>query len=710
MKQKTIADLNSCYTEADEVDKALFSEQRSNILLASGDHYTKRHSRYWAQIREQTQLNEETKLRITKNHIHRICNIYANNIYSLAPDVAILPHNEKELRDQKMAEMYTKLWSHWKQEVRLREQTRKYADDFTKIGEVGVKIFWNPMGGKFLGYEQATDEETGQPLFDEMGQPSPSDIPVFKGALEIERLMAFNVLRDPNSKEIYDGYLIVRKMVDTKSLEAQYAGDEEKLKFVSGAGSSGEFTVFEGNSGNYYRTKEQVLVREHYYPVSEEYPNGYFYICTDKGILEEGELPFGIMPVIMEGFDEIPTSPRKRSIIKQLRPVQGELNRAASQAAMHQITLGDDKLITMPGTKVTQASRLPGIRNVQVSGAPPTILPGRTGDQFTDYIVLQQKELYEIANLPEEMQEKSVAQTDPYVELFKSMRHKKKYTLYAEKMEHFLTRVCETVCFLLPNYLSDEDLVAVLGPQEQPNISEFRRGIPNNVTIKLSPQSEDIETKMGRHIELMQAVQYMGTKLEKDDLGKILRASPFANKEEIFSDLTLDYDSMTNLILALDRGEVPELNTSVDPTYAIKRLEHRIGQPDFKYLHPQIQEAYQLMKQGYVEVKVQQAQALKAAQAEFIPSGGYLVGCDFYVTDPENPSRTRRARIPYDALSWLVKQLESQGSTLQDLERLQTSAQADLASQFISQMAQGQMPQVPQMQQYAAPVNRPIAG
>lgn len=704
-KTHTIDDLNKCYNEANEVDSTLFAEQRSNVLLASGDHYTKKNSSYWGRIRDNAQISEDTKLRITKNHLHKICNIYINNIFSLAPDVCPSPKNEKELQDQKAAELHKAIWEDWKQEVRWKEKTRAYFDDFVKVGEVATKIMFNPMGGKLVGYEQALDE-FGQPIFDPMtGEPELTDRAVFSGGIEIERIFAPNLLRDPNSQDMYEGYLIYRKMVDRKTLEKQYADDEEKLKFLKGNDDKTTYTVFQGSSNDYQKTRDQILVREHYYPPCGQYPEGYYYICVAGGILEQGKLPFGVMPIVVEGFDEIPTSPRKRSIIKQLRPVQAELNRAASQYAMHQITVADDKLLVQTGTKVTQSAKLPGVRVMNYAGAPPTILQGRAGDQFVTYIEMQQREMYVIANLEEEVEEKkSDKGIDPYTELFKSIRHKKKYSIYAEKMESFLKRVCEIVLIYAKNYYSDERLIAACGMNEISNISEIRNNTPIGWEVKLEPQSEDVETKMGKQITLMQTIQYVGQKLDKQDIGKILRVMPFTNREEIFSDYTLDFDNATNDILALDRGEYPTSSLYDDHEYAIKRLENRKRQPDFQYLSPEIQTNYTRKIQELNGLAAMKLQKIKQAQSEFIPSGGYLVGCDFYVTDPENPGRTRRARVPYESLNWLVKQLEAQGSALEDLEQLSRGGQAEIADQLLTSGAG-----VPGNTNYQEPTSRPVS-
>lgn len=58
--------LNEMYRDSDACDKAIFAEQRSNILLIAGDHYNKRQSNLFRRIRDNRELTYEQRLRLTK--------------------------------------------------------------------------------------------------------------------------------------------------------------------------------------------------------------------------------------------------------------------------------------------------------------------------------------------------------------------------------------------------------------------------------------------------------------------------------------------------------------------------------------------------------------------------------------------------------------------------------------------------------------------
>jgi hypothetical protein len=685
--KKKIDELNRIFSEAESCDQELFAEQRSNLLLIAGDHYTKKGSKFWNRIRDSKELSTEQKLRLTKNHIQRITKGYVNNILMHAPGVTVLPANESELQDQKAAELHLAVIEDAKNRYNTRKKIRDWCEDYIGIGEVAVKVFWDPNAGALKAFKQKIDDE-GQPMVEEDGSLTPGE-PVFEGAFQFERIFGFNLLRTPETQSIDDGdLLIIRKAANRQDLLNQLPEEDERRKFVQDS-SEEPFLVFDGISGSYSKSdKNQVMLREFYYRPCPKYPKGYYYITTSGGILWEGELPFGIYPIEYTGFDEIQTSPRCRSIIKTLRPYQAEINRAASKIAEHQITLGDDKLLIQSGTKLTHGGVLPGVRGVSYTGMAPGILPGRSGEQYVAYMDGQIKEMYAVANYAEDAEEVN-AQVDPYALLYRSIRNKKRFMTYAEKFEQFIVGVHKIFLELARHYYSDDMVIQAVGRREQVNISEFKNATALGYQIHLEPQVDDPDTVMGKTLMINQLIQYAGAQLGPDNLGKLIRLHPFANKEQVFEDLTLDYDSANNIILELDRGGNPQVQRYDTHPYLIKRLVSRTRQADFAFLSPQIQQNYQLQIQQHEQMEAQIQQEIAMAKEGFIPTGGYMVACDLYVSDPAKPNVTRRARIPYQSIEWLIKKLETQGTSLQSLETQQDGVIADITSKLKTGANQG---------------------
>ena len=682
MKKLDHNELMRLYKDGEQADNHLYAEQRSNLLLVAGAHYARKGSRFWNRVRDDNRLSEEQKIRLVLNHIQRICKIYENNIISFAPSVAPVPKNENELQDQKAAELSNAVWRDIKSRHRWNDKVREIVQDFSRIGEVFHKIYWDETKGKVVDYAVMVDE-MGQPVLDAMGQAQKDQgQPIFSGDFVFERIFGFNVFRAKEAKSMSESWFIgYRKMVNIDDLRARVGDDLAKQELIE-ASKDETYLIFDGNGSAYDRSQNECLLLEYYLRPSNVFPNGYYFICTNKGILWEGELPFGVFPIVYAGMDEIPTSPRHYSIIKQLRPIQGEINRAVSQVATHQITLGDDKLAVQAGTKVANGGLQPGVRVLSYSGQAPVVIPGRTGDQYIPYIDKMIEQFYVAANLQEEMEEKP-SNLDPYTMLFMSIQQKKKFSVYTSKIEQYLIDFCEKTLELAKQYYTENNLVPAIGRAELINVAEFKNTSPLFYQIKLEPGTEDMETRLGKQLTFNQIMQYVGSNLDPKDIGKIIRTSPYANNDLASEDLTMDFDNGTNMILAMDRGQFMEPNMYDDKKYLIKRLTTRMRKADFKFLSPQIQQMYQQVVQQLMDMDAEEQRKIQEAAQGFIPMSGMAVVCDIYVPDPSNSSKTMRARVPYDALTWLLKRLEEQGATQQSIMQQQQAIVAQTADRFL---------------------------
>lgn len=702
-EELSVEKLNDLYSKAETCDRELFAEIKSNVLLVSGKHYQNTSKRLWNRIRN-VKGDEQTKIRLVKNHINKITRIYINEILSSAPGVRVLPHAESELQDQKAAEIANAVWQDAKHRYRLQEKIRDLCEDFVDLGECAVKIFWDKNRGTLKGYEQEVDEQ-GYPLFtDQMGQttiqpqsldpisgqlidhePLASNRPVYSGDFVFETILPFNLLRDPQSETMNESrYIIVRKMMDIDAAKALCGGDEEKLEFIQES-SKTTFKIFDGGSGDFVDSKDQVLIKEIFYRPCHKYPNGWYALYTDQGIILEQELPFGIFPIVWAGFQKIQTTPRAHSIIRNLRPLQANLNQLSSQQIQHQLTLGDDKLIIQAGARVEKGGELPGIRVLKVSGAPPTILAGRVGEQFLTSIEKIVDEMYDIANLGDIKQDLS-GQVDPNTLLFRSMRHKKKFSLYAEIFETFLRDVCQLYLKLAQKYLPDDTLIRKVGRREHINIAEFKEVDELSYSIKLESIGEDLETMLGKSLQIQQVLQYIGKDLPPEAKGTILTAMPFLNGEQMFSDLTMDVKNTDSDILALDRGLQIPAKRGENHKYIIKRLTARMKMKDFDLLDPQIQANYEDKRNQHEQLEAEELAEIKRMQEGFIPMDGPLVGVDVFTTIPNANGgvKTVRARVPQNAINWLMKQLEVQGAVQKELEMLPEGDVAGIANSFMN--------------------------
>lgn len=699
VKPPKIDELNKLFDEGKSVDEELFAEMRSNILLVSGNHYSKKTAQsFFSRVRNSNKISDTQKLRITENHVHKITRHYINSIISKVPGVAVSPQNDMEMQDRKAADLNQAVWMDAKQRYKFSELRREWAHNFVEIGEVACFIYFDPEKGAVKGYEQLTDE-SGVPQFDEMANPVPNmEKPIYQGEFCFKNILGFNFLRTSSARNMRDAPVVMfREMIERDEIKAAYEGQPEKLKFIGEGDESEEYIIFDSNKQKYESSK-QVMLRYHFFRPCRKYPQGWWTISTDKGILEEAELPFGIWPIAWKGFDEFASNPRGYAIVKVARPFQAEINRAVSQQATHQVTVGDDKIIYQSGTKLAPGALLPGVRGLTYQGAAPQILPGRDGSQLAPYIDSRVSGMYKACMIEEiNAEENMTGALDPYALLFRSASQAQKFGRYTEKFEEFLKDVCEIFLNLAKQYYDEDTYIRAVGKAELINIQEFKSTEPLSYQIKLESQSETVDSKLGRQIALNHVLQYVGTQLDQKQIGLVLKEMPFLNNNHLFKKLSLDFENVENDMLSLERGQMPTVSQYADNKVYIDAITHRMKQADFKMLAPQIQQAYDMLLKQHEGVLAQKAQAEKDAQAGFIPTGGAAITCSMHMPDPTRPGETKQVRLPYESLYWLVKKLETQSGGMDQLMSVNDGAVMDMAQQLIAGQSQ-QQPSSPMMQ------------
>ena len=680
------SDLLELYEEAKSLDKEHTAEMRTSILLVAGEHWTKKSGDTFQRSRSTASpVSDTPKLRITKNNIHRAHRLYMSSIASLAPGAVVSPKNPLELQDRKDAELNQSVWEHLKSEYKLKAHFRDSLYDFISIGECCTVIKFDPNAGPVKGYEAAVDDD-GNPVLDEMGQPVADESkPVRAGRFIFSRRFGQNMFRDPSAQQISEAKWIGFEVLEnTKDLKRQYKNDPKKQKMIEETGV--DMVVFDSNKGGYGTKKNQTVVMEMFFKPCHEYPMGYFFIFTKSGILEQGELPGGKFPVIWKGFDEAQTKCRATGIVKIARPFQMELNRSSSAVALHQITLSDDKILYQDGDTLSQGAILPGVRGIKYNGESPTILPGRAGEQHYGYIDRQYAEM-DRALMIDKLDAEKMNNLDPYTLMFKTMNASKDFAIYAEKFGEFLIEFCEVSLELSKLYLDDDEVIAAVGKSEAINLAEFRKTTPLRHSILVEEQSDTVETKLGRQLMISQILQYSSGQLQREDFGKLVSQLPYGNWKEMFSEFTVDSRNAENDFLAIERGEAPAVSPNDNSQYVLKRIASRKKERDYSLLSPEIQGMYDKLEQYHLQKVDAEAQAAKQAQSEFVPTAGAMIACDMYVAADDPSKAPKRVRVPYQSLEWLLKVLEQQGSSLQNMEQMNQAQLAELA-----QVGAGQPP------------------
>jgi hypothetical protein len=683
----TIQELERTYNEAQALDQKVFDEMKSNILLYAGNHFTNRNSKYFENIRGAKQTSD-ARIRLVKNHLHKICNKYINNIVSFNPGITIIPKNETELRDKKDAELSLAVWKDIKYRHKFNDVIRELVDDFVVLGECWIKVIYDHNKGDLIGFA---------PLITGLGEETPDHTnPVYSGDFNFEVIPGYDVFRDPGALTFKESRFIgIRKMTDEKELIHMIESDPdfsetekfEKIKALKSSDRSDTYSIFNASTAQILEDAGKRLIKEYYYKPCSEYPFGKIFITTSNDILWELELPKDrfnrpVYPILGESFDHYRGSPRGYSKIKQMRPGQAEINRTTSKIAETQITLGDDKVYTTMNGGITEGAKLPGVREVKVkAGMKPEVVPGRSGDQYFQYMEFQINDLYRQLDVTDDSQEKDTT-PDIMSKLYRSLKEKKAYTIYSDKFERLLVDIGEVVIKTAKAEYRDDKIVRAVGRGEAINIAEFKESDDSSYSIKIEPMSEDIDTIMGKYLVARELLQYAGGQMSPQQIGRIASSElPFIDRSSL-KEMNKTSDIIETLLLQMDRGEKPLITPFDDNQSIIDAMAWRMQQNDFKYLAGQKPEIYEIYMGQYDErVKVlnQKMKELKEANMGTIPTGGVQVKIDAWVPDPGSKTgKPMRATVDQVSLQWFLDRLSKDGAAHEGLQDAPLQEQIDI--------------------------------
>lgn len=715
-EKHSIEDLNKLYSEGESIDKAHFAEQRTNILLYNGNHFKKNAKGFID--RNKDKLSQDTKLKLSENHIQVVCNRLIASVNNQSPNCMFVPNNDNELSDIKDAELCNSVKANAEVQLNYEDKVEKLLNNFVITGEAFQFYYFDPYGGKLVGYKQKTNE-AGEPLFitptgeettvskglfNEQFQPAQGEEPVFEGAIKMEVVHPYNVVRHKSANSVDDSpFLCFGKYVsptEAKKLVINHPEREKLEKSIESCGAD-TWKTFDPGASDYIDTTGQVFIKYWFFRKCFDYPNGYFKVQMNDEIITEDELPFGVWPIEYVGFRSVASSPRSVSIIRDLRPAQTHLNYLVSNSAFHLVALGDDKIITQMNTKLQMGPTWNGVRSFSVNGPAPVILQGRDAGQFENAIARQVATIYRLADDTYQTEETKLQ--DPWAMLFARMSQKLKHSSYAKKFERFLCNGWSIYIQLAKHYYDESQVIKRVGAREAINIKEFKNMSDDGYQIKAKPVSGTLEEQLGASLQIQQVLQYVGKDLPKNVIARMINQMPFLSKESVVGDLLLTDKNIDNDILSLDRGEWSEAMKDDEHDKYIAKLKSRMKQADFRMLPQQVKEMYQQRYQQHVDLQAQVAAELQQSESGFIPMDGGLIKVSIF-----DDSTNQNMVIPYTAIMWLKDKLAAQGAGQEMLSQLDKQSQNDILTKAaaLAQQHQGMgqavgMQQAQPMPQYA---------
>ena len=695
-KKYDAAKLNAMYQEAETCDYEAFAEMRSNLRLVANDYYPSLRNRLSRNNESRSHFGE-ARLRISMNHLSVISRQGRTMLVSGRPHAQAVPYNETELQDKKESELSNAVIADCDVQNNMEAKIDEWAKHFIDIGEAYAYVRFDKTKGKFKGYAQKVGQE-GQPLFtDQMGQETyePCDHfgqphqmcpdkanPVFSGELTVQPILAFNILREPSAESIEDSpWLCIREMVKTADAKAligaSFDGEELKKKLESlKTDGDKSYRVYDRSKNKYRTTSNEVMFKYFYVRPGGDYPKGQYFVVCGEELLFQGDLPFGVFPIVATNHLRVPTECRGYAPIRDLRPAAIEVNRIASTIAEEQLSLGT-MVFLQNGSKINKNAFKAGggrVRVYNVTGSAPTIERGSDGGQYFGYYDQKVNELYQLSPYQNPLEK---PQADPTEAMFTRLSQKVDNAPMVAKFERFICDVYKTYLQLAKHYFTDDRLIKAVGKREAINIQEFRESSDDGFEIKLKSRSMDVEELRGKYLMTQNIMQYMGKELDDETRTQLIRNAPFIEKDQVFGRMVINEENVESDMLALERGEWREAHESDNHDFFIARLSHRMKQNDFKTLHPQIQKMYEQRRDQHMQIQTQQNAEMQRAESGLIPTTGQLIKYD------QNDENGKRKLIDAGAIQWLEQQLMSQGQIVDQASLLPPNLEAQYIEQSL---------------------------
>lgn len=660
--------LRDLFKEAYEADEYSFREMRTSIRMYAGEHFTRSFDQgVGGEIARFSRGSRGTginRIRIVKNHCPRVADVYVNQIMSSVPDVEVVGINSQDPRAQRVADLNNQVLEEDKRRTKkYKQRLREKALYFVSIGEVAIKLYW--------------DEE--------------------KDWVTRQMILPFDLLRAPGIKNLDDSpWLIHRNVFTTEELTRIYGeewvqrnmGDNRNPSDDVGEVEFPAHTVFDTQKREFQELRG-LEIREFYLRPNSEYPEGYFCFFTSRGIIEEGPLPGGVFPIVTARCLTTPSVARGYSPFKILYPLQQEINRASGQDASNNIHFGDDKLISGAHSKIQLGNKVEGMSHIKVNqyGGKITdayqIIEGKGQPKNIDYVMSLIKEIDYQLNIETLMQEKKGPKAgDISYVFFSTIKDQQKFSSVAQCFEEFLKEENETALKLFRHYLDEGDLIHDSNRQDYIVISDFKETDEEDYLIETKVRNNTPTELLGRHMQVRDILQYVGAHLDRRDIGHLLKDTVLGDSEALISHFTQGEEACTQNLIALEKGQFPIYSETEDFAYKAEKITARMNRPDFPLLPQPIQENFRRFLKLCEEMVAKAAQEKMRLEKGIIPSSGYLVNTDFYITIPgaKGDPVTKKAKFPSHALEWLGKALEKQGTMLESIEPLSAPSQGRIGN------------------------------
>ena len=139
-ENNVLAKLNEEFDKSTTNYHRINCEKRTNLNLYLGHHFVKASDELNRRLEKQG-VDKSTRIRVTKNHIFKICEYIVNSMLDAGGDFDVFPANQDELQDQKAAELHRAVLPDWKHKNGIGKILTELAYDFETPWSIPMEVY-----------------------------------------------------------------------------------------------------------------------------------------------------------------------------------------------------------------------------------------------------------------------------------------------------------------------------------------------------------------------------------------------------------------------------------------------------------------------------------------------------------------------------------------------------------------------------------------
>ena len=568
--------------------------------------------RQWARWNSQTRVLEEPspppwRVRMVLNYIQPTVEALVGKLTENRPGFVVLPSTDDD-DDVASARQSEKVLSYVWDRLNMNSKVHEFCKWMATTGTAFFKVWWDPSAGEEYKFDkEGLVLEHGESIFEDedegKGKKEETER-ALTGFPVVDVLSVLDVCWDPGAKDLdASQWVIHANMVHIDHVRDMW----KKGKYVStdavsdvdglSAGIINDFAT--DGVGEDTKMIDRVLVLEYFERPSPRHPKGrYVVTCNDIVLEEEDELPYGDIPIVMARHLTSPGKFAGEGVVKNLIPVQKELNKTVSQRLENKDLAANPKWLAERGSiERHQITDQPGevILYSRTASRPPQPLP--PPPLSPEHRMIQEEQIAHIqaiSGISDIMRGSTPSGISGRAIGLLSDIEQTQLGPTVRELEHAIERLCHRVLRYWRDYMPIEMSIRVAGRNHTVEVFKFHASDIKSTDVKIESNSMLPRHLSYRREQVMQAFQVGLLGDPQDPKTKMMarKMMEFGDRSISEGDNSKDRTYAREEIEILRSGGMADAQPWEDHVTHIDEHMAFMKTVDFRLLDPEIQENF----------------------------------------------------------------------------------------------------------------------